>query len=571
MVMKKFAFALVFALSALQAAAQGYPNKPVEVILAFTPGSAVDIVGRIVTAKLSEYWGQPVVNENRSGAGGSIGSAVVARAAPDGYTLLITSNAHTVNPLIYAKLPYDTLKDFTNIVPFTEQPNVMVVNVDAPYKTLGDLVAAAKAKPGALNIGHAGIGSGTHLSTEKWIAASGVKVTEVPFKGTPEVVAAILSHNVDGYWAPISAGLSQIKGGKLRPLAVTTGKRSPVLPDVPTMAEAGIKGGESALWVALWGPAGMPADVVQKINADTRKALADPGVKQKLQSLGNDTMDMSPEQFSKLVRSEMEDYGKVLKFLEAQPVYRLHDVKPVGLHVDHREIGVDPVHAARARQRVGAALDDLARTLLREVLHHHQHLLCSRGEIHRAADCRNRVRAAGVPVGEVARRRDLEGAEHREVEVPAADHAERVGMVEIGAAREQGDRLLAGVDQVLVLLPGGGLRPDAEHAVLAVQDDLAPLGKVVGDQRRQADAEVDVRAFGDVARHARRHLVAIELFHHAAFFSEEPIFTMRFTNIPGVTTTSGSSAPSSTVSRTWVTVHLAAAAMIGAKLRAVLR
>src|SRR5262245_60017741 len=273
--------AALLALSGL-AAAQ-YPNKPVQVILAFTPGSAVDIVGRIVTAKLSEMWGQPVVNDNRSGAGGSIGSAAVARAAPDGYTLLVTSNAHTVNPAIMAKLPYDTLKDFTDIAPFTEQPNVMVVNVDSPYKSLADLVAAAKAKPGAINIGHAGIGSGTHLSTEKFIAAANIKVVEVPFKGTPEVIAAILSHNVDGYWAPISAGLAQIKGGKLRPLAVTTAKRSSVLPDVPTIGEAGVKGAESALWVAMWGPAGMSPELVHKINADVRKALVDPATKARLQ------------------------------------------------------------------------------------------------------------------------------------------------------------------------------------------------------------------------------------------------------------------------------------------------
>lgn len=309
----RITFLVLCAALALPAAAQNYPTKPVQVILAFTPGSAVDIVGRIVTAKLSEMWGQPVVNDNRAGAGGSIGSAAVARAAPDGYTLLVTSNAHTVNPSIYAHLPYDTLKDFTDIVPFTEQPNVLVVNADAPYKTMADLLAAIKAKPGAINIGHAGIGSGTHLSTEKWIAAAHINVTEVPFKGTPEVVAAILSHNVDGYWAPISAGLSQIKAGKLRPLAVTTAKRSPILPDVPTIAEAGVKGGESALWVAMWGPAGMNAELVNKINTDVRKALADPGVKQKLQSLGNDTMDMSPQEFAKLVRSEMADYARVLK------------------------------------------------------------------------------------------------------------------------------------------------------------------------------------------------------------------------------------------------------------------
>ena len=180
-------------------------------------------------------------------------------------------------------------------------------------------MAAIKAKPGALNIGHAGIGSGTHLSTEKWIAAANIKVTEVPFKGTPEVVAAILSHNVDGYWCPISACLSQTKGGKLRPLAVTTAKRNPIMPDVPTMAEAGVKGGESALWVAMWGPAGMSADIVNKINADTRKALHDPGVKSKLQSLGNDTMDMSPQEFAKLVRTEMKDYASVLKAAGVKP------------------------------------------------------------------------------------------------------------------------------------------------------------------------------------------------------------------------------------------------------------
>src|SRR3954466_8071891 len=287
-----FAAAIAAAVS-FGAGAQTYPTKPVQVILAFTPGSAVDIVGRIVAAKLSEMWGQPVVNDNRSGAGGSIGSAAVARAAPDGYTLLVTSNAHTVNPWIIANLPYDTLKDFTDIAPMAEQPNVMVVAGDSPYKTLRDLVAAAKAKPDAINLGHAGIGSGTHLSTLKFIAAANVKVVQVPFKGTPEVITAILGHNVDGYWAPISAVLSNVKSGKLRPLAVTTAKRNATLPDVPTIAEAGVKNAESALWVAMWGPAGMSPELVNKINGDVRKAVADPGTKTKLENLGNSTMDLS--------------------------------------------------------------------------------------------------------------------------------------------------------------------------------------------------------------------------------------------------------------------------------------
>jgi len=319
--MKRYSFALLAVLAALSlhAGAQSYPTKPVHVIISFTPGSSTDIVGRIVIQKLTEMWGQPVVPENRAGAGGSIGSAAVAKAAPDGYTLLINSNAHSVNPAIYAKLPYDTLKDFTEITPLAIQPNVFVVTTESPYKTLAEFINAAKAKPGTLNIGHAGIGSGTHLTTEKFIAATSIKVTEVPFKGTPEVMAAMLSGDVQAYWAPISAGMSLIKGGKLRPLAVSTAKRNPQLPDVPTPAEAGAKGAESPLWFGLWGPAGMSAELVTKINTDVRKALADPAVKDRLIAGGNDTMDMSPQEFAKLVRSEMDDYARVLKAAGIKP------------------------------------------------------------------------------------------------------------------------------------------------------------------------------------------------------------------------------------------------------------
>jgi len=204
----------VLTASTLQAFAQGYPTKPVHVIISFTPGSATDIVGRVVSAKLAEYWGQPVVADNRSGAGGSIGSNVVAKAAPDGYTLLINSNAHAVNPAIYAKLPYDTVRDFTDIAPLAEQPNVLVVNAGSRYKSLKDLVAYGKANPGKLNFGHAGVGSGTHLNTIKLINAAGIDVTQVPFKGTPEVVQAILSGSVDCYWVPISAGVSKLGPGR---------------------------------------------------------------------------------------------------------------------------------------------------------------------------------------------------------------------------------------------------------------------------------------------------------------------------------------------------------------------
>jgi tripartite-type tricarboxylate transporter receptor subunit TctC len=299
--------------------AQTFPSKPVHMVISFTPGSSTDIVGRVVAQKLSEMWGQPVVPENRAGAGGSIGSAVVAKAAPDGYLLLINSNAHSVNPAIYAKLPYDTLKDFTEIAPLAMQPNVLVVNTGSPYRNLMDLVNEARAKPGAINWGHAGLGSGTHLNTEKFIAAANVKVTQVPFKGTPEVIQAMFSNSVDCYWVPISAGMAHIKSGKLRPLAVSTAKRNPTLPDVPTTGEAGVRNADAPLWFGVWGPAGMPAEVVNKLNGDIRKALADATVKERLANLGNDTMDMSAQDFARFVRSEIDDYQRVVRAAGIKP------------------------------------------------------------------------------------------------------------------------------------------------------------------------------------------------------------------------------------------------------------
>jgi tripartite-type tricarboxylate transporter receptor subunit TctC len=307
------------ALAASQALAQSYPSKAVRVIISFTPGSATDIVGRVVGAKLSEYWGQPVVAENRAGAGGSIGSAAVAKADADGYTLLINSNAHCVNPAFYAKLPYETTKDFVDIAPLAVQPNVLTVRPDGEFKSLQDLVKSAKAKPSGLFIGHAGLGSGTHLNTEKFLAGAGIKMTQVPFKGTPEVIAAMYSGDVHAYWAPIGPVLGAVKGGKLRPLAVSTPKRNPQLPDVPTTAEAGVQGAEAPLWFGLWGPAGMAPAVVNKINADVRRALAEPTVKERLTKGGNETMDMSPAEFAKYVRSHIEDYGRVLKAAGVKP------------------------------------------------------------------------------------------------------------------------------------------------------------------------------------------------------------------------------------------------------------
>jgi tripartite-type tricarboxylate transporter receptor subunit TctC len=299
--------------------AQAYPAKPVHVIISFPPGSSTDIVGRIVTQKLSEYWGQPVPTENRGGAGGTIAAAAVAKAAPDGYTLLIDSSAHSVSPAIYAKLPYDTLKDFVDIAPLAGQPNVLVALPGSKTKSVADLVTDAKANPGKINFASAGIGSGTHLNLEKFKLVTGADVTHIPYKGTQEVITDLLGGRVDYYFAPISAALSNIREGKLRAVAVSSAKRSGSLPEVPTVAESGVPGFEFTLWFGVWGPAGMPADVVDRISKDVNRALADPGVRERLAKLGNDAMIMTPVQFSQFVRREVEDYARVTKAAGIKP------------------------------------------------------------------------------------------------------------------------------------------------------------------------------------------------------------------------------------------------------------
>ncbi|TMG75459.1 MAG: tripartite tricarboxylate transporter substrate binding protein [Betaproteobacteria bacterium] len=302
-----------------QGHAQGYPNKPVRLIIAFTPGSSIDIVGRAVAAKLSELWGQPVVAENRAGAGGSIGSAVVVKSAPDGYTLLANSSAHVANPSIYASLPYDTLKDFTNIAPLAGGPNVLFVGPGTGWKTFADFLAAAKANPGKLNFSSAGVGSGTHFNLEKLKLTAGIDVTHVPYKGTPEAIADTIAGRVCCYFAPINAALPHLRGGKAVALAVSSAKRSSLLPEVPTIAESGVPGFDYTLWLALWGPPGMPADLVEKINKDVNRVLSSPDLADRLSNLGTLPMSMSPEEFTRFVRSEAEDTARVLKAAGIKP------------------------------------------------------------------------------------------------------------------------------------------------------------------------------------------------------------------------------------------------------------
>ncbi|HEV8094572.1 MAG TPA: tripartite tricarboxylate transporter substrate binding protein [Burkholderiales bacterium] len=319
MVFRRALLLLALALFGANASSQTYPTKPVRLIIAFTPGSSIDIVGRAVAAKLQEIWGQPVVAENRAGAGGSIGSKVVVDAPADGYTLLANSSAHAANPGIYAKLPYDTLKDFTNLALLGSTPNVLITGNDTGWKTLKDFVNAAKANPGKLNFSSAGIGSGTHFNLEKLKIAIGIDVVHVPYKGTPEAIADTIGGRVCCYWAPLNAALPHVNGGKAVALAVSSSKRTPLLPNVPTVAEQGYPGFDYTLWLGLWGPANLPADVAATINRDVNAALARPDLREQLTRLGTEPGHLSIPEFSEYVRKEIDDTQRVLKAAGIQP------------------------------------------------------------------------------------------------------------------------------------------------------------------------------------------------------------------------------------------------------------
>ncbi len=311
--------AALLAAAAPQALAQGYPNKLVRLIIAFTPGSSTDIIGRTVAAKLQELWGQTVVAENRVGAGGSIGSALVVRSPPDGYTLLANSSAHVANPGIFANLPYDTLKDFTNLALLGGGPNVLIVGQGIGWKTFADFIAAAKRNPGQLNFSSAGIGSGTHFNLEKLKLVTGVNVTHVPYKGTPEAISDTIAGRVCCYFAPLNSALPHVSGGKAVALAVSSAKRSSLLPNVPTIAEQGVPGFDYTLWVGLWGPAGMPAEVAEKINRDVNRALQSADLRARLTKLGTEPGNMTISEFTEYVRKEVEDTQRVLKAAGIKP------------------------------------------------------------------------------------------------------------------------------------------------------------------------------------------------------------------------------------------------------------
>ena len=281
-------------------------------VVPFTAGSGTDIVARLVGDKLGPALGTSVIIDNKPGAGGTLGAAQVAKAPADGFTLLIHSAGHLVNPSIYPNLSYDTLKDFSGVTPLATLPNVLVTAPDR-FKDVQDLVAQARAKPGGLNYGSAGNGSATHMNAEVFRLAANVQAQHVPFRGTPEAMTETMSGRIDWFFAPLVSSLPLIKDGKLKALAVGTAKRSGSLPQVPTTVEAGVPGSEYQFWVGLFAPARTPRPVVERLHAEIAKIMAAPEVRERLDKLGAEPFLMAPAEFDKFIASETAKGQEVVK------------------------------------------------------------------------------------------------------------------------------------------------------------------------------------------------------------------------------------------------------------------
>lgn len=303
--------AVVASSAALAQAA--YPSKPIRFIVPFTAGSGTDTIARVVGDIMSKGLGQPIIIENKPGAGGTIAAAMVAKSDADGYTVLIHSSGHALNPAIYPNLSYDTLRDLTGVTPLAALPNVMVVSPARGWKTVADVVAAAKAKPGALNYASAGVGSATHLNAEKFKLQAGIDAVHVPFKGTPEALSDVIGGRDDWFFAPLTAALPLVKDGKLLALAVSTPQRTPALPQVPTTLEAGVPGSDYTFWVGMIVASGTPAPVVKRLHEEALKALASPEVKERMKLLGADPFPMEQAQFNAFIKTEMESAARIAK------------------------------------------------------------------------------------------------------------------------------------------------------------------------------------------------------------------------------------------------------------------
>ena len=315
--MKIATHALLAALAAAlpgAAFAQAYPAKPIRLIVGFAPGGGTDTVSRVLGQKLSEWWGQQVIVENRAGATGTIGADFVAKSPPDGYTLLMGHvNSNAIAPSVFKKLPYNAERDFVTVGYVGYVPNVLAVHPSVPAHSVKELVALAKARPGELTYASSGVGSTQHLAGEKFMLDTGTKMIHVPYKGSGQAIVDLVAGQVSLNFDTMPPVLEHIKAGKLRALAVTTPKRAGGLPDVPTLSEAGLRGFDMTNWYGMMGPAGVPRDVVAKINADVNKALQDPAVRKRLVEVGTEITIMSPEQFEAFVKSEIGKYAQLIK------------------------------------------------------------------------------------------------------------------------------------------------------------------------------------------------------------------------------------------------------------------
>jgi tripartite-type tricarboxylate transporter receptor subunit TctC len=294
------------------AGAQTYPSRPIKIIVPFTPGSATDVMGRIVSERLNAAWGQPVVVENRPGAGGTIGIRETARAEPDGYTLVLVSSGHAVNHVLYKDLGYDSLKDLSAVAMLGSLPSVLIVPPSLGVNSVKELVAMLKAKPGQLNYATAGVGSGAHVNVEKFNVAAGVKALHVPLKGTPPILTETMAGRIQYAFVPAVSSMGLVREGKVKPLAVSTGQRIAALPEVPTLGEAGFPEGESTFWLALLAPVKTPAAIVGQINAEVRRSLQSADIKERLAKLGTEPMSMTPAESDAFIRREHDELGKVM-------------------------------------------------------------------------------------------------------------------------------------------------------------------------------------------------------------------------------------------------------------------
>jgi tripartite-type tricarboxylate transporter receptor subunit TctC len=307
--------ALAFAALAavpLSALAQAWPSKPITIIVPFAPGGGSDFIGRFIAQRLSVALGQTVLVDNRPGAGSLLGVEIASKAKPDGYTLALVATSYTVLPSLY-KMSFDPINDITPVIQISQGPMLLVANPNIPAKTVKELIDYAKKKPGGLNYASAGQGSITHVAGELFAMKAGVKMTHVPYKGTGPALTDTISGTADIFFTSTATALQHVKGGKLRAIAVTTTKRLPALPDVPTIAESGLPGYEAVLWHGLIGPKGMPSDVVERINAEVAKALKLKETSETLESDGVAPAGGTPAQFGAQLKRDVEDWGKVVK------------------------------------------------------------------------------------------------------------------------------------------------------------------------------------------------------------------------------------------------------------------